>query len=109
MREMHGGRLRELRDAKGLRQSELAELIGRPAQSVSAYERDEYGPPSDVAARLDAALDADGEVLRMYGYAVPGEEATLRQVQEMVTAMADEMRALTERMDRIERERNRRR
>lgn len=58
-----GRRLRALRVAKGLRQAELARLVGRHQTAIGPYERDEYAPPPDIVERLARALDTSPEYL----------------------------------------------
>ncbi len=58
-----GRRLRALRLAKGLRQAELARLVGRHQTVIGPYERDEYAPPPDIVERLARALDTSPEYL----------------------------------------------
>jgi transcriptional regulator with XRE-family HTH domain len=58
-----GRRLRALRLAKGLRQAELARLVGRHQTAIGPYERDEYAPPPDIVERLARALDTSPEYL----------------------------------------------
>lgn len=58
-----GRRLRSLRLAKGLKQAELARLIGRHQTAIGPYERDEYAPAPDIVERLARALDTSAEYL----------------------------------------------
>ncbi len=58
-----GQRLRWLRLAKGLKQAELARLIGRHQTAIGPYERDEYIPSPAVLERLARALDTSAEYL----------------------------------------------
>jgi len=58
-----GRRLRALRLAKGLRQAELARLVGRHQTAIGPYERDEYAPPPEIVERLARALDTSAEYL----------------------------------------------
>ncbi|MCS6778484.1 MAG: helix-turn-helix domain-containing protein [Geminicoccaceae bacterium] len=58
-----GRRLRSLRLAKGLRQAELARLVGRHQTAIGPWERDEYAPPPDIVERLARALDTSAEYL----------------------------------------------
>lgn len=58
-----GRRLRALRLAKGLRQAELARLVGRHQTAIGPYERDEYAPSPDIVERLARALDTSPEYL----------------------------------------------
>lgn len=58
-----GRRLRALRLAKGLRQAELARLVGRHQTAIGPYERDEYAPAPDIVERLARELDTSAEYL----------------------------------------------
>jgi transcriptional regulator with XRE-family HTH domain len=58
-----GGRLRALRLARGLSQSDLARLIGRHQTVVGPYERNEYAPPGEIVERLASALGTSPEYL----------------------------------------------
>jgi transcriptional regulator with XRE-family HTH domain len=49
-------RLVTLRNAKGLSQVELAELIGEPAANVAYWEKSDKPPRSDVLPRLASVL-----------------------------------------------------
>ncbi len=62
-RSTFGTRLRALRQAKGLRQVELARKIGRHPTVIGPYERDEYMPPREIVERLAEALDSSPEYL----------------------------------------------
>lgn len=57
---MHNGfshRLRELRTRKGLRQKELAHLVGLHYNHIGRYERGESQPSADALQRLAKALE----------------------------------------------------
>jgi len=58
-----GGRVRALRQAKGLSQAELSRQIGRHQTAIGPYERDEYMPARSVVERLAEALDTSPEYL----------------------------------------------
>lgn len=58
-----GRRLRSLRLSKGLKQAELARLVGRHQTAIGPYERDEYAPAPDIVERLARALDTSAEYL----------------------------------------------
>lgn len=47
-----GQRLRELREASGLSQSQVAEIIGKTLKTYQRYERDETLPLIDTALLL---------------------------------------------------------
>lgn len=54
-----GSQIRELREAAGLTQGELAELAELSQQHVSGLERDLLCPTIDTLCRLADALKAD--------------------------------------------------
>lgn len=56
-------RVRELRMARGITQSELAQAIGMTRQTVAAIEQRHYLPSLEAAFRLSHALDAPLESL----------------------------------------------
>jgi putative transcriptional regulator len=47
-----GNRVREMREARGLSQSELGAAIGVTRQTVAAIERRHYSPSLEMAFRL---------------------------------------------------------
>ncbi len=51
--------LRELREGKGLTQTDLAELIGSTKQAISHYENKARGIPVPVAKKLGSVLGID--------------------------------------------------
>ena len=51
-----GERLTEVREARGLNQTELASLLGIKRASVSHYERDQRSPDGDIIIRLGNIL-----------------------------------------------------
>lgn len=61
-----GQRLRALRLALALSQSELARRIGRHQTAIGPYERDDYMPSRDVVEKLAQALETSPEYLQ-YG------------------------------------------
>lgn len=52
-----GGRLTEAREARGINQTELADLVGVKRATISHYERGQRAPDESILARLAAALD----------------------------------------------------
>ena len=52
-----GGRLAQARDARGLTQVALAELVGRSSSSVSRWEKDEQSPEPQALAGLAMELE----------------------------------------------------
>lgn len=52
-----GSRIRILRTAAGLKQSELAERVGFAQNSISMYESDKYQLSTDLAIKLAVALN----------------------------------------------------
>ena len=58
-----GNRLRELREAKGLTQAQLADLIGMSRKTVNTVENGVFVPSTIVALKLAAALGCSVEDL----------------------------------------------
>ena len=58
-----GNRLRELREAKGLTQAQLADAIGMSRKTVNTVENGEFVPSTIVALKLAAALQCTVEDL----------------------------------------------
>ena len=50
-------RLREMRDEKGLSQSELAQIVGVSRQTISSIENGQFNPTAKLALILCIALD----------------------------------------------------
>lgn len=50
-------RLREIRNAKGLSQSELASMVGVSRQTISSIENGQFNPTAKLALILCIALD----------------------------------------------------
>jgi len=58
-----GNRLRELREAKGLTQAQLADLIGVSRKTVNTVENGVFIPSTVVALKLAGALGCSVEQL----------------------------------------------
>jgi putative transcriptional regulator len=58
-----GNRVREMRESRGLSQSELGAAIGVTRQTVAAIERRHYSPSLEVAFRLARHFDCGIEEL----------------------------------------------
>ena len=56
-------RVREMREARGLTQSELGDAIGVTRQTIAAIERRLYSPSLEAAFRLARRLDCPLESL----------------------------------------------
>ena len=63
MAEGLGNRLRELREAKGLTQAQLADLIGVSRKTVNTVENGVFIPSTVVALKLAGALGCSVETL----------------------------------------------
>lgn len=50
-------RLREIRNEKGLSQSELAQIVGVSRQTISSIENGQFNPTAKLALILCIALD----------------------------------------------------
>ena len=55
--------IKALRKARGLRQEDLAELLGVSRQTVIAMENDKYDPSLALAMRLARLLETPVEVI----------------------------------------------
>lgn len=58
-----GERIRRLREARGLSQGQLAEIVGRSRQRISAIERSETLPGDPILADLAEALGCSVHLL----------------------------------------------
>lgn len=54
---MLGDRIKEARKAKGLKQEELADLIGAKNTSVSGWENNEHRPSIDLITKMSEVLE----------------------------------------------------
>ncbi len=63
MAEGLGNRLRELREARGLTQAQLADLIGVSRKTVNTVENGVFIPSTVVALKLAGALGCSVEEL----------------------------------------------
>lgn len=59
-------RVRELREAAGLTQAELAEHVNASRQTIIAIEAEKYAPSLELAFRLARCLDAPFETVFSY-------------------------------------------
>ncbi|MDH6123611.1 helix-turn-helix transcriptional regulator [Kitasatospora sp. GP82] len=62
----YGAELRRLREAKGLSQDALGELVFCSGAYIGQMEAATRQPQKDLSERLDAALDTDGYFARLY-------------------------------------------
>lgn len=51
-------RIRDLREAKGVTQIQLADAIGMTRQTIAAIEKGKYSPSLEAAFRISAVLGA---------------------------------------------------
>lgn len=63
MAEELRNRLRELREARGLTQGQLAELVGVSRKTINTVENGIYVPSTVIALKLSRALDEPVERL----------------------------------------------
>lgn len=70
--------LRRYRRRANLTQQELSVELGRHASSVSQWERGIQRPTRESAQALDDRLDADGEIVSAFGFAIAEEASTRR-------------------------------
>ena len=60
---MIGKRMRDLREASGFTQEELAEKIGVNVLQINRYEHNKNNPTSDIAAKIATALNTSTDYL----------------------------------------------
>jgi transcriptional regulator with XRE-family HTH domain len=104
-----GQLLRSWRNSRGLTQGALAKKVGRLAQSISQYETGLAGPEPDVARALDDALDAGGEIRRVYGVdPMPAADEmwqAIRSIETLVDLVKVSVSRLELRIAHLEQER----
>lgn len=87
-----GQRLRELRQARGLTQAQLAAAVSTDTdtisrESISQWEKGKVSGPSNVATarRLDEVLEAAGELVTLYGV----DDDLLERVRHLEATIAE--------------------
>lgn len=88
-----GQTVRRLRNAKGLSQEKLARVVGVTMGAVAQWERGDYVPRHEHVEKLDDALEAGGEILASFGYAIDGRPladlwADISQLRGLVERLA---------------------
>jgi transcriptional regulator with XRE-family HTH domain len=101
-----GQLLRSWRNSRGLTQGALAKKVGRLSQSISQYETGVTAPEPDIARALDAALDAGGEILRVYGVnPMPAADEMWQAIETLADLVNAGLDRLELRIARLEQER----
>ena len=95
--ESLGQRIRRLRKARGLTQSELGDQLGISMRAVCSYERDECEPPAHILVPLSEVLACDiAELMGTEGKETNGSDPLQRRwVKKM-----REVQSLPERQQR---------
>lgn len=96
-----GGRLAQLRHARGYSQKELARMAGISDSYVAHLEGDKNRPSREVLLKLAMALEAPpADLLSAAGYPVEVDEArrqaTLDRLESRIVELLAEVRALRE-------------
>jgi transcriptional regulator with XRE-family HTH domain len=65
---LYGAKLRKLRVRAGMTQRQLGDKIPVAHSRIAQFELGNETPPPDVNARLDALLDADGDLVDLWGH-----------------------------------------
>jgi transcriptional regulator with XRE-family HTH domain len=65
---LYGAKLRKLRVRSGLTQRRLGDLIPIAHSRIAQYELGKEIPPEDVNAKLDTVLEADGDLVALWGH-----------------------------------------
>lgn len=86
--DFFGNRLRDLREAKGLKQGELGKLVFQSHAYISQLETAFRIPELDLVERIDAALEAEGDLITTFLMAKRAQEDR-SAVPEYFAAVAD--------------------
>lgn len=90
-----GGRIKELRVAKGLQQSELADMVGITRESLSRMERNKVSPSIETLERICDALEVS---IRQFFNSPESElPPEVRNIAKSVLALNEEQRRTLER------------
>lgn len=65
---LYGVKLRKLRTRSGWTQRELGDRVPIAHSRIARYELGNETPPEDVCRRLDLLLDADGDLIELWGH-----------------------------------------
>ncbi|MBR3245120.1 MAG: helix-turn-helix transcriptional regulator [Parasporobacterium sp.] len=87
-----GSRIKTLREARRLSQTDLAKLIGISPQSISAYETDTREPSNDVLKSMARLFKVSTDYLlgleRNQNFVVDGlDEVEVRLISELIDYM----------------------
>lgn len=85
-KQLLGGRIKELRRARGLSQEELAEAIGIEPQHMSRIEIGGSAPTVERMEILCSVLDVELRSLFDFGH-LDSREAQLESVEEMLKSL----------------------
>ena len=85
-----GDRIRLIRQAAGIKQNELAAMLGLQYQSISQYERGDRQPKIDMLFRISKALGVSLVYLLPLEYSVIWDEALLTGMKERQRALEDQ-------------------
>lgn len=83
-----GGRIREIRKARGVTQETLAERIEMSPQHLSRIEGGHQSPSIEMLAKLADTLEV--EVWELFDFGQPGTVKELREAVRKVAQGADE-------------------
>ncbi|MEU5427680.1 helix-turn-helix transcriptional regulator [Streptomyces olivoreticuli] len=64
----YGKKIRKLREARGLTQAQLGDLVRLSRSRIAQYELGTDVPPFDIAQLLDKVLDAGGDLVELWDY-----------------------------------------
>ncbi|WP_229920713.1 helix-turn-helix domain-containing protein, partial [Streptomyces avidinii] len=65
---LYGAKLRKLRIRAGLTQRQLGDKIPIAHSRIAQFELGNEVPPEDVNGKLDVLLDADGDLIDLWGH-----------------------------------------
>lgn len=81
-------RLKQMRDASGLSQQKLAEIIGKHVSTITKLEAGDVEASRRTAEAIDEALKANGQILAAFGFTQPTDvDAALEEIRDQMRAM----------------------
>ena len=86
IKELIGARIKSIRDAKGMTQERLAEVMDINSKYLSNIERGKENPTLDMLIKLANALEV--EMWEMFDF---GHEVSLKELRETMSSFLKEL------------------
>lgn len=88
LRKLVGTRIKELRKAKNLKQSELAELVGIETTSICKIESGNHFPKEDNLEKIAEALDVEIKDLFAFSH-LQDRKVLLSEIMSLLDSTSD--------------------